>query len=411
MTSPVYQHSFANGLTLLVESMPHVRSATVSFLIPAGAVHDPADRPGLATILSELMSRGAGSRNSQELSAAFDNLGVDRGESVDVLNLGFSGGTLARNIPAALELFADVLRRPHLPESDLEPAQALALQDLQALEDSPQDKVMLELRKRYLPPPLNADKLGTAESIPQITIGEIRRHFQAVVQPKGAILAIAGNVEGAAIRDKVASLFEDWEPGQPAAITPRPHAPRSTHLGKDTQQTQIALAFPSVPITDPGYYAARAAVNVLSGGMSSRLFTEVREKRGLCYSVYATHDTFPTFGTVYAYAGTRNDRAQETLDVLVAELRKLGQGVETDEIDRVKAGLKSALIMRQESTAARAGAIAADWYFLGRVRPFEEIQAAIDGLTPDRVVEHARRYPADAITVLTLGPKELTIPD
>jgi len=165
-----------------------------------------------------------------------------------------------------------------------------------------------------------------------------------------------------------------------------------------------------VPVADPDYYAARAAAAVLSGGMSSRLFTEVREKRGLCYSVYAFHETFKTQGTMLAYAGTRAEKAQETLDVTVGELRRLKDGIEDDEIDRVKAGLKSSLIMQEESTSARAGAIATDWYYLGRVRSFDEIQAMIDGLTPASVLGYVHRYPMRDVTLVTLGPKPLTFP-
>ncbi|MFO0937625.1 MAG: pitrilysin family protein [Gemmataceae bacterium] len=406
----IHQHTFANGLTLLAEPMDYVRSATAYLMVPCGAAFDPPETPGIAGVLSDMMSRGAGSRNSRELSSAFDALGVDRGESVDTLNLWFSGGTLGRNLPASLELFADVIRRPHLPADELEPAQALALQDIQALDDSPQEKVMLELKKRYLPPPLNADKLGTVEGIEAITADLLRAHHQKYVRPNGAIFAVAGNIDWSALKDQVERLFGDWERGDNKPVAIQPHRPQSAHLEKDTQQTQIAMAFPSASIADADYYAARGTIGVLSGGMSARLFTEVREKRGLCYSVFATHESFQTFGALIAYAGTRADRAQETLDVMTAELRKLKDGVEADEIERVKAGLKASLIMRQESTSARAGAIASDWFLLGRVRSFDEIQTAIDGLTAQAVVDCAVKWPASNLTVVTLGPKELSIP-
>jgi predicted Zn-dependent peptidase len=406
----IHQHTFPNGLTLLAEPMDYVRSATAYFMVSAGAAHDPAGAEGTSGVLSDVMTRGAGTRDSRELSNAFDSLGVDRGESVDTLNLWFSGGTLGRNLPAAIDLFADVLLRPHLPEAELEPAQALALQDLQALDDSPQEKVMLELRKRYYPHPLNADKLGTEEGIKAITADLLKAHHRSVVVPNGAIFAVAGAVDWPRLKDQIARLFGDWKPGGDRDVTLAAHTPKSEHLEKDTQQTQIAMAFPSASIRDPEYYAARGGIGVLSGGMSSRLFTEVREKRGLCYSVYASHESFRSIGTVVAYAGTKTERAQETLDVMTAELRKLKDGVDDDEIDRVKAGLKSSLIMRQESTSARAGAIASDWFLLGRVRPFEEIQAAIDGLTTNAVADCAARWPAATPTVVTLGPKPLDIP-
>src|SRR6202049_1619492 len=137
--------------------MEHVRSAAVNFLIPAGCAYDPGDRVGIASILAELITRGAGDRDSRALSLAMDNIGLDRSESVGQLHMRFWGATLARNIPAALELYADLLRRPHLPEDELEPVQSLLLQDLQALEDEPKGKVLVELRQRHWPEPLGRD--------------------------------------------------------------------------------------------------------------------------------------------------------------------------------------------------------------------------------------------------------------
>jgi predicted Zn-dependent peptidase len=143
--------------------------------------------------------------------------------------------------------------------------------------------------------------------------------------------------------------------------------------------------------------------------MSARLFTEVREKRGLCYAIGVGHETFKDRGTMVGYAGTGADRAQETLDVTLEELQKLKDGIADDEIDRVKAGLKSSIIMQEESTAARAAAIASDWYFLGRVRSSDEIHAAIDGLTPRMVTDHLARCPIRDIKIVTVGPKPLVV--
>ena len=143
--------------------------------------------------------------------------------------------------------------------------------------------------------------------------------------------------------------------------------------------------------------------------MSSRLFTEVREKRGLCYSVWASYQTFKDRASILCYAGTTNERAQETFDVTLNELKRLRQGIEPEEVERVQAGLKSSLIMQQESTNARAGALASDWYFLGRVRSMDEIQAAIDGLTPQGIVAHLERCPPRDFTIVTLGPTALKL--
>src|SRR5262245_24334989 len=130
----VYQHTFANGLTLLAERMEHVRSAALNFLVPAGCVYDAPPYLGVGSVLSDLITRGAGKRDSRELTLALDNLGLDRDESVGSMHMRFWGATLARNLPAALEIHADILRRPHLPEEELEPVQALAIQDILSLE-------------------------------------------------------------------------------------------------------------------------------------------------------------------------------------------------------------------------------------------------------------------------------------
>jgi len=309
---------------------------------------------GVASILAEMITRGAGERDSRAVSLALDGLGVDRDESVGAINMRFWGSTLARNVPAALDIYADIILRPHLPPSELEPVQALAIQDIQSLEDSPQQKVMIELRRRYYPPPLSQDRRGNIADIEALTPELVRVQYQRLFRPNGAILSVAGNIDWASLKSQVERLFGDWPPVVVPNLMPEPHTPRSDHLPKDTQQTQIAFAFPSAPVGHPQYYAARAAEGVLSGGMSARLFTEVREKRGLCYSVGVRHETFKDRGTMIGYAGTGADRAQQTLDVTVGELRRLKDGVSEDEIDRVKAGLKSSLIMQEESTSARA---------------------------------------------------------
>lgn len=410
MGQQVFQHTLANGLVLLAERMEHVRSAAVNFLVPAGCANDPPGRLGVASVLAEMITRGAGSRDSRAISLALDALGVDRDESVGAINMRFWGSTLARNVPPALDIYADILRSPLLPAEELEPAKALALQDLQSLEDSPQQKVMIELRRQYYPPPLNQDRRGKVEDLEALTTDDVRRQYRRLFRPNGTILSVAGNIVWDELKAQVEHLFGEWKPQVDTNLQPAPHEPRSRHLPKETHQTQIAFAFPSAPVGHPQYYAARAAEGVLSGGMSARLFTEVREKRGLCYSVGVRHETFKDRGTMIGYAGTGAERAQQTLDVTVGELRRLKDGIGTDEIDRVKAGLKSSLIMQEESTSARAGAIATDWFLLGRVRPFEEIQSAIDGLTPGAVLDYLDQFPVQNLTLVTLGPEPLVVP-
>lgn len=411
MPQQIHQHTFPNGLTLLAERMEHVRSASLNMMIPAGYVYEPADKLGLCGIFADVLTRGAGDRDSKQLAAAFDTLGADCSESAGGFNVVISAGMLARNLPGVLRLYADVILRPWLPDDEVDPARDMSLQELKGLEDSPPDLCFLEMKKRFYPEPYSRSHYGTAETLAAVTPDDVRKYHAERFRPNGAILSVAGNVEWEPLKDLVGSVFGGWA-GTASPVTPgTPPAVTYTHLPKETNQTQITLAYPTAPFTSPDYYLARAAVSVLDGGMSSRLFTEVREKRGLCYAVSASHDQVRERAGVLCYAGTETARAQQTLDVIVQVLRGLRDGVTDEELDRVKAGLKTSLIMQQESTGARAGAMAAEWFHLGRVRPLDEVQAAIDGTSPAKLMEFLDRYPAKGFTVVTLGAEPLTVPE
>ena len=409
--STVRHHQYPNGLVLVAESMPSVQSAAFTLLLPAGAAYEPEDLGGSASMLAEWITRGAGDRDSRELLTALDNLGLSHGEGAQTLHTSVSGVTLSRNLIPGLEIFADVLLRPLFDDEEIDPIRALALQNLQGLEDDPSSKVIYELRRRHFPDPWGRASPGTIEGVRKATPDDLRAFHQAHYRPNGAILAVAGAIEFDALQDAVAGLFGDWKPGPEATFNLRQTGPSRDHLLKETQQTQIALAYPTVTVSSPDYYQARAMIGILGGYSSSRLFTEVREKRGLCYSVYATYEGHKDRAAVLCQAGTSTDRAQETLDVTLAEIHRLGrEGVDSDELDTMRAGLKSSLVMQQESSMSRAGSLASDWFYLGRVRPIDEIAAALDALTPESVGDFAARNGADEMTILTLGPTALSLP-
>jgi predicted Zn-dependent peptidase len=409
--SPIVSHRFDNGLVLVAETIPAVRSAAFTFLLPAGAAFEPEDRGGSATMLAEWITRGAGDLDSRELIGALDNLGVSHSESAGTAHTTISAATLGRNLVPALSLFADVVRRPALVDDEVEPIRALAVQSLQGLEDDPGTKVVFELRRRHYPDPWGRPSVGTIEGVESASPDDLRGFHDAAYRPNGAILAVAGSVEWDALREAVAELFADWEPKPDPRVQIRPAGPRRDHILKETQQTQIALAYPSVTIHHPDYYLARAATAILGGYSSARLFTEVREKRGLCYTVYASYESHKDRAAVVGYAGTSTDRAQETLDVTLSEIARLADtGVEGEELETMRAGLKSSLIMQQESSMSRSGSLASDWYHLGRVRSLDEVSAALDALTPEAVSDFAARQDVRDLTVLTLGPTPLRLP-
>lgn len=387
--------------------MPGAQSAAYTLLVPGGVAHDPVDAMGAANLLSELVTRGAGPRDSRAVAIDLDNLGLQRGESTETFHTSFVGATIAGNLLPALEIVADVVRRPHLDEEHLEFCKEGILQEIRAIEDEPTQKLSIELRRQVLPGSMGWPILGLAEHVAGTTVDRMREHYAATFRPNGAILGVAGRVEFEAVKHAVERLFGDWAPKPERTPTATTTEARPKHLASDKVQTHIGVTYASVPYGDPDYYNAHGAVGVLSGGMSARLFTEVREKRGLCYTVSASYSALKDRGFVLCHAGTTNERASETLDVLLAELERLKDGIEPDEVERVQAGLKSSLIMQEESSGARASVLARSWYSLGRVRTVDEVAKAIDALTPTSILDYLARYPTKDFNVVTLGPKPL----
>ncbi len=362
-----------------------------------------------SALTCEMALRGAGDRDSRQFVEDLENLGVQRGESVSTVHTSYSGATLAKNLPAALTIYADVLRAAHLPADQLEAGRLTAIQELRAIEDEPGHKVMLELRRRHYPDPWGRPSEGDMPSLEAARIEEIRAHYQRLYRPNGMIIGVAGQVDWDRLVDLIGGLFGDWPKGPDQSVADGPVGPRLEHLDHEGNQTHIGIAYDSVPYRDPDYFQASGAVGVLSGGMSSRLFTEVREKRGLCYTVYASYHTLRDRACVLCYAGTTAPRAQETLDVTLGELKRLASGVQENELSRLKARVKSSLVMQQESSSARSGAIARDWHHLGRVRTLDEIGALVDGLSCDSINAYLAAHPPRDFTIVTLGPQPLKV--
>jgi predicted Zn-dependent peptidase len=378
--------------------------------VPAGCVHDPPDRSGLSGFTCEMVLRGAGERDSRRLILDLDNLGVERHESVSAAHAAFSGATLAENLPAALAIYADMLRQAHLPAEQLEAGRLVMFQELRAVEDEPAQKVMIELRRRHYGDPWGRPAQGERQALEDVTLDDIRAYFRQRYRPNGAILGVAGRFDWAGLKSGIAELLGDWEPGQSRPIVEQAPGPKYHHLPYQSTQTQIGIAYSSVPYRDPDYFQAWGAVGVLSGGSSARLFTEVRERRGLCYSVHASYSSLRDRGGVFCYAGSSADRAQETVEVILEELRRLAAGIEESELGRLKARMKSTLVMQQESSAARSTAIARDWYHLGRARTLDELEQLVDQLTPGSINAYLAEHPPRDFTVVTLGPHELKMP-
>lgn len=410
MAERYYQHTFENGLTLLAEQMPAMQSAAMTLLLPAGAASDPDGASGTATVLSDLVLRGAGSRNSRELTDYLDLLGLQRSGSVGVHHTRFGCAALGSKVMEGLPVYADIVQRAHLPADGFSAARDLSLQALEGLDDEPRQKLLVKLREWYFPYPFGRNSMGTPEDLEKLTVEQARADYAKRYTADGAILAVAGSVNFDALRREVEKHFGSLKRGTVSPVQTKPPPGRQHHEEQKSEQTHIGIAYPSVQETDPDYYVVRMAVEVLSGGMSGRLFTEVREKRALCYSVWAGYSSLKGSGSILGYAGTSNERAQATLDCMMHELHRLSDGVTADELARAKTGLKAATIMQGESTSARAGAIAHDYFMRGRLRTLDEIKNAIDSVTVDQVNAYLKTHKPGPFTIVTVGPKELKLP-
>lgn len=401
------------GMVLLVERMDGVRSAAISWAVPAGAARDPADRQGLAAMWHELVLRGAGDLDSRAHADALDRLGANRGCDVGMHYLRLGLTLLGERVIEALPLIVDMLRRPRFEQSAIEPVRDLCLQSLASLADEPQQRAALAARARHHATPLDRCGMGTEAGLASITRDDVVNGWRERVVPVGSVLAIAGPVDADAIASRLNTLLKGWT-GKAGDVIRGPLPPRGYgHETDESNQVQIIALFDAPPESHADAPLERAAAAVLSGGMSGRLFTEVREKRALCYSVSAGYSTEKDGGTLSAYVGTTPERAQESLDVLWSQLGLLSTPagrVTAEELQRATVGMKSRLIFSGESTGARAAALTGDYVRLGRARPLSELTAQIDALTLDGLNSYLARRTPGRVTIQTLGPAALKPP-
>jgi len=280
---------------------------------------------------------------------------------------------------------------------------------VKGLDDDPRSKVMLRLREQFYPEPLGRSTAGDIDELEALSAERVRELVGKHFDVSQMIFTVAGKYDFDAVKGQIERLFGDIKPIDGSGVEVGDRGGRYTHIANDGAQVHIGLMTETAVPTDEDYYNARVAVSVLSGGMSSRLFTEVREKRGLCYAVGARYHGLKEAAGICCYAGTTPDKAQETADVIIGEFNRLSEGIEEEEIHRAKVGLKSALIMQSESSASRAGAIGGDWYIMGRVRSLDEIKEKIEATSVETVLDFLKRRAFGEFTAVTIGPKEINV--
>jgi len=403
----IQRYDLACGLPLLVERHDTAGSAALTWLLPVGSACDPPEQIGASTCLAEWLWRGAGDLDSRGLSNALDRCGVQRSSHVASRHLSITATLIGDRLAEALPIIASIVLRPRLEDASFEAVRDLTLQSIEGLRDEHQQRAMLLARQHHFPEPFNRSGYGEERDVQALTPEQARELWRQWARPGGSILALAGNVDGPAAAKQLDALLSGWSGGIVEAKAQSWPTPGMHHEQEEIGQVHIALAAPAPAESDPDNLRQRLATAVLSGGMSGRLFTEVREKRSLCYSVSASYAAGRDFGVLFAYSGTTAERAQETLDVLLAELERLHEGVDEAEFDRAVIGLKSRLVMQGESTGARASSIAHDLYNRGAARTLDEMRAELEAVTLDDVNKYLARCRPGPFTIVTLGPKAL----
>jgi predicted Zn-dependent peptidase len=408
MINQVEIYQLQNGLTLLLDHIPTVESVAYDMLLPGGIYRDAEERIGSSLLLAELLGRGAGDFSAVELSNSFDELGIVHSEGASKDRFHLRASLLSDNLERGLELLSLMVLEPTLPPEEIESIRSVLMQDILSLQDNPSRWASVELQKRYFQGVFTRPGLGTKEGLERTSGESLRADWARWFRPEGSVLSIAGNFDPQKLRLIIERLFGQWS-GAESKMIPfsGSSSPKAYHIEHDSAQVQILLAVPSTPFGDPQYYAAKMASQVLSGGMFGRLFTEVREKRGLCYSVYAQQQAGRDYGLLLAYAGTTTDRADETLLVLKDVLSTMIGTITEEELHRAKVNMKAALVIGEETSSARATSNAYEWWIGDRVRSEEEIFSSIDRVGCKEIDAYLESFPVAPYTLLTLGKRPL----
>jgi predicted Zn-dependent peptidase len=401
-------HQLPNGIELVGQYMPSLSSITFGFQLDAAVVHEPEEKLGLAHLFEYMLFQGTKRKDARALNEAFESLGARKGAGTGLETAQVWAQIVHTKFDATLELIHELLLTPTFPKDEVEQMRNIILQEIRRRDDEPMSRISELVRANfYHNSPLARLMLGTTDSVNALQRKDLQEFWKARYQPNNMLFSIAGKFDWDHVVARMEELFGDWSgqatPSSKQNIVPVNGISLEDQAGK---QEHIAMMFPFPNYVDPDYYAAMVIAEVLGGNMASRLFVEVREKRGLVYGVSSTLAGSKHIGAMRIYAGTTPEQGRECLEVIVNELRKLEQdGITDDELQRAKVQLKSENVMRGEGSGARMGAIARSWWYERKIRTIQEVKEAIDAVTLDQVMHVLQRFsPLSPLTIAAIGP-------
>jgi predicted Zn-dependent peptidase len=376
-----------SGINVVTDAMPHLETASLGVWINAGSRDERHDEHGISHLLEHMAFKGTRRRSARQIAEEIEAVGGDLNAATGAETTAYYARVLKADVPIALDVLSDILSEPTFDRDELVREQSVIVQEIGAVADTPDDLIFENLQVIAFPDqPLGRSILGTAKTVRSFDATKLRDYLTRNYRGPDMVVAAAGAVDHQAVVTEVERHFSSFN--GPASPSPQPATfGGGTHVEKrDLEQVHIALALPGVPLKDPALYSLQAFTNVLGGGMSSRLFQEARERRGLCYSIYTFHMPYSDVGMFGLYAGTDAADTSELMRLIVEEIANTAETISDAEIARAKAQMKVGLLMALESSGERIGQLARQMITRGRPVPVEELVANIDAIT----VESAR---------------------
>src|SRR5581483_4821048 len=403
-----FYHRLPNGIEILGQYMPSLSSITFGLQFNAAVVNEPEEKLGLAHLFEYMLFQGTKEKDARALNEAFESLGARKGASTGLESSQIWAQIVNTKFDDTLARINELVMTSTFPKDELEQMRNIVLQEIRRRDDEPMSRIFELVRANfYQGTALARPLLGTSGSVKSLQRHDLRQFWKERYRPNNLLFAIAGKFNWDQVVQRMEELFGGWQ----GEATPSPEqqpAPeqRIALEHQEGKQEHITLMVPFVNYTDPDYYSALVLSEVLGGNMASRLFVEVREKRGLVYSVSASQTANRHIGALRIYAGTTPEQAHECLEVIINELRKLErEGITDDELERAKIQLKSENVMRGEGSGARMGAIARSWWFERKVHTIQEVKESIDAVTQESILELLHNHSLlNPLTIAAIGP-------
>jgi predicted Zn-dependent peptidase len=396
----------ASGLSVLTDSMPHLESASLGVWIGAGSRDENPDEHGISHLLEHMAFKGTKRRTARQIAESIEAVGGELNAGTSVESTAYYARVLKADVPLALDVLSDILSEPTFDVEELRREQNVIVQEIGATEDAPDDLVFDRLQETAFPKqPVGRSILGTPETVRSFNSAKLRAYQARNYRGPDMLVAAAGAVDHKAIVAEVERRFAGFA-GQKAPLPEPARFVGGTRVeSRDLEQVHIAMALQGLPTGDEQLYSLQVFTNVLGGGMSSRLFQEVREIRGLCYSIHAFHVPYADTGMFGLYAGTDETDAPELMRVVIEQIGDATHTISEAEVNRAKAQMKAGLLMALESSEARVGQLARQMLAYGRPISLAEIVAKVDAVT----VESTRAAGAALIrrsrpAIAALGP-------